>query len=238
MKSGGQSLVELLLAMGLAAVLLPALVTGIVASRQGRVQQSQRVTAITQLRQLQEAVRSVRDKGWIPFAVNGTYHPQVSGTSWSLATGSASLNGFTQEIVISDAYRATGSGQLVPSNGNVDPSTKRIDMTVSWILPYPTSITSTLYLTRYMGNLLYTQTTEADFSADTLVQTAVTNTSGGEVIIATNTTAKWCSPAFSSATIDLPDGPPVSVDATASASIDTPNDVFVATSPYATSSAK
>ena len=233
----GQALVELLLAIGLAAIILPAILTGLVATRSGRVQQNQRLEAITILKETQEAVRNVREAGWNTFAVNGTYHPLISGSSWSLASGSAVTNGYTQQIVLSDVYRDS-SGKIATSGGTLDASTKKVEITISWTQPYASAIQSTGYVTRYLDNITWVQTTQAEFNASTLTQAQVTNTSGGEVTLGFNTKAKWCSPAFSSSTIDLPDGPPVAVDATASAATSIPNDVFVVTSPYATSSVK
>ncbi len=234
----GQSLVELLLAVALASVMLPALLTGLVASRQGRVQQEQRVKAVQLLQETQEAMRSIREKGWSNLTTNGTYHPIITGSTWSLASGSDVSGDYTRQIVITDVYRDTTTKQIVTSGGFLDPSTKRADITISWSIPYASSIASTVYLTRYLDNLVYLQTTKADFDSDTLVQLSTTNTSGGEVQISNNTKAKWCLPSFASSSIDLPDGPPVAVSATASASITTPNDVLVATAPYTTSSAK
>jgi type II secretory pathway pseudopilin PulG len=213
----GQSLVELLLAVALASVMLPALLTGLVASRQGRVQQEQRVKAVQLLQETQEAMRSIREKGWTYLTTNGTYHPIISGSSWSLASGSDVSGDYTRQIVITDVYRDTTTKQIVTSGGFLDPSTKRADITISWSIPYASSIASTVYLTRYLDNLVYLQTTKADFDSDTLVQLSTTNTSGGEVQISNNTKAKWCLPSFASSSIDLPDGPPVAVSATASA---------------------
>lgn len=234
----GQSLVELLLAVALATILLPALLTGLVASRQGKVQQEQRVKAVLLLQETQEATRSIREKGWSNLTTNGTYHPIISSSSWSLASGADVVGDYTRQIVISDVRRDSTTNQIVTSGGFVDPSTKKADITISWTIPYASSISSTLYLTRYLDNLVYLQTTQADFNTDTLNQLSVTNTAGGEVQISNNTKAKWCLPSFASSTIDLPDGPPVAVSATASATVTTPNDVFVATAPYTTSSAK
>ena len=60
----GQSLVEIILAMGLAAILLPALLIGLATTREGRAQQRQRLEASAFLKEAEEAVRSVREKGW------------------------------------------------------------------------------------------------------------------------------------------------------------------------------
>ena len=240
----GQMLVELVMAIGLAAIILPALLTGLVASRQGRPQQQQRAQAIALLKQTTTAVRSIRDNDWASFSVNGTFHPVISSNKWAFASNAASSSGFTQQVVISDVYRNSASGAIVSTGGTLDPSTKKANVSVSWSQPQLATLSATLYLTR-TTNLAYTDTSTTDFNAGTLGNTQVTNTAGGEIKLANNNKAKWCSPGFATdannnqITIDLPDGPPVAVAATASATSTTiPNDVFVATAPYATSSAK
>jgi hypothetical protein len=236
----GQSLVELVLTIGLSAILIPALYTGVVASREGKPQQEKRLEAAQLFKQTEEAVKNIRNSGWSNFATNGTFHPEIASARWTLVSGASTSAGFTQQVVISDTQR-DNSGKIVTSGGTNDPSTKKVDITVSWTQPHNGSISSTLYLSR-LDNFTSSHTTATDFSAAngaTLTNTQVTNVSGGEVKLANNNKGKWCSPAFASTTIDLPDGPPVAVAATASAtSINIPNDVFVATAPYASSSVK
>ncbi len=227
-----------MLAIGLSAILLPAILTGLVSSREGQAQQTQRVEASSLLKQAEEAVRSVREKGWATFAVNGTYHPVISGSTWSLVSGSESIDGYTRSITISDVNRDS-SGAIVSTGGLLDYSSKKVDFSVSWTTPIPYSVTSTSYLTRYKDNLAYIQSLQADFNSGTLFNVEATNNSGGEISLSQNTKAKWCSPAFSSSTIDLPDGPPVAVSARSSAASNAiPNDVLVATAPNTSSSIK
>lgn len=231
----GQMLVELLLAIGISSIFLPALITGLVASREGKVQQGQRMQAVALLKETEIAVKGVRNNGWTNFAVNGTYHPIISGTTWALASGAETVNGFARQVVISDIYRDS-SGAIVSSGGTLDPSTKQAVISVGWEEPYSSAITSTIYLSR-TGNMTYTETTAAQFNAGTKVDVQVPTP--GDVRLANNNKAKWCSPAFASTTIDLPDGPPVAVAATASAvMVSIPNDVYVATSPSSTSATK
>lgn len=234
----GQSLIEVILVMGLSAIILPALLTGLISSREGKIQQAQRTQAVYLLNETVDAVRSVREKGWEGFAVNGIFHPEISGTSWTMVPGAAVVDGFTQQVVVDDVNRDP-TGAIVTSGGALDPSSKKVDIAISWEKPRMSTVSANLYMTRYLDNNSFTQTTVADFDAGVLGSTQVTNTAGGEVILANNNKAKWCSPAFSSATIDLPDGPPVAVAATASTiSVNDPNDVFVATSPNASNSIK
>lgn len=211
----GQSLVELLLAIGLSAVLLPALLTGFVASREGKAQAGQRTEAVALLKATVEAVRSVREKGWSNFATNGTFYPEISGSSWTLTACSPTcptVNGFNRQIVISNVQRGTcpgpDCGKIVTTGGATDPSTKKAVTTVSWGTPYLSSITSTLYLTRYLGNNAFTQTLglqtpPLDFDLGTKSDTTVTNTSGGEVILGPGNYGDWCGPSLSYS-LDLP----------------------------------
>lgn len=203
MKTSGQSLIELLIALGLTAIFIPALLTGLTASRAGKAQTTQRLAANALLIEAEEAVRSVRERGWRTFAQNGTFHPVVSGSSWSLAAGEEVVDSYTRRIVISDVQRSK-NGAIVASGGVVDPSTRRATVTVSWNTPFPSSIDSTTYLTRYLSNATVTQTTQADFNQGTKTGTTVTNTNGGEVVIAAGGRADWCAPSLSIAAVDLP----------------------------------
>src|SRR3989338_4780927 len=110
----GQSLIELLLTIGLSAVLLPALITGLVSSREGKAQQQERIQAASLLRQTYEAVRSIRNRDWSNIEINGTYHPVISGTMWASASGSITTNGFTRSYSISDINRDS-NGAIVPT---------------------------------------------------------------------------------------------------------------------------
>lgn len=205
----GQSLVELLIVMALAAILLPAFLGAIMASRQGKPQQGQRVQAIALLKETEKAVKSVRNNDWTTFATfSGTLHPVIYGSQWSLAQGVATTSGFTQQVVISDVYRNT-SGAIVTSGGTKDPSTKKIDSTISWTQPRASSITSTFYLARTV-NTIKTYTLQSDFGTGSASGTVVASSSGGaategEVELgAGGGGGDWCQPTKSISTVDLP----------------------------------
>lgn len=203
--NNGQLLIELLVAMALSAILIPALATGLIASKQGTAQQSQRAQAVALLKEAEEVVRSVREKDWSNFAVpNGTvYHPSISGNAWSFIPSAESINGFSRSIVISDVFR-DANGVVVTSGGTLDPSTKQVVALVTWEQPYNSSVTSTLYVTRFLKNAANTQTTIVDFNAGTTTNTVVTNTNGGEVVLGAGGGGDWCSPNLSITALDLP----------------------------------
>lgn len=180
----GQSLIELLLAIGLTAILLPALATGLITSREGKSQEGQRLQATALLKETEEATRSVWEKNWNTFAVNGTYYPVVNGSAWSMSEGSESIQGFTREIVITDTEP-------------IDPSAKKVVSTVSWSTPQKSSVNSIKYAYRYLRNAAWTQTSQSDFSSGTLTNTTVTNGNGGEIILSPGKTeGTYESPTF------------------------------------------
>lgn len=176
----GQTLVELLVAIAISAILLPALATALAASREGRAQEPERLRATALLREANEAVRVEREKGWTQFAVNGTYHPVILVNTWNLDPGAETISGFTRQVVISSVQR-NSSGQIVASGGTVDLSTKQVVATVSWTQPLATTITTTAYYSRYQNNALWTQTTQSDFDGGTKTNTA---SNGGQLELA------------------------------------------------------
>ncbi|MEK7559664.1 MAG: hypothetical protein AAB521_05140 [Patescibacteria group bacterium] len=202
----GQSLVELLLTIALVSILLPALLTGLFATRGGRATQNQRQHATAYLYEAKEAVRVVGANGWANLSA-GTYHPIPSGSSWSLASGEELLdNNYTRRIIIEDVYR-DGNGNIAQS-GTLDPSIKLITSSVSWSNPIPLAVSAVLYLTRHK-NQSHLETTVADFtpgatnSATTGI--AIANQSGGEIVLeAGGGGGDWCSPNLTLATLDLP----------------------------------
>lgn len=213
----GQSLVELLVVIGLSAIILPALFAGLMASREGKAQQGQRAQAITVLNQTIEAVRSVREKGWSYIAaipLNNPYHPVISNPTWSLVSGeSPEIDGFKTKVEINSVNRGdcpgADCGKIVTTAGTLDPSTKKVVVTISWVLPYVSSISETLYMTRYLDNNAFTQTLGLqtplkDFDLGTKTGTTVTNVSGGEVTLGAGGQRDWCAPNLSIAPLDLP----------------------------------
>lgn len=206
----GQTLIELLLAIVMTAIFLPVLLTGLISSRDGKAQQNQRIDASFLLKQGQEAVRNARETNWGNVAINGTYHPTVSGSTWILPTGTETVNGLTRQVVITDVYRdpVTGAIILTPTPGVsfIDASTRRAVISVSWNTPIPASIDSTVYLTRFLNNSTFLQTTHNDFISGTSTPSGsiVTNYFGGEVTLGAGGHGNWCDPNLTINAVDLP----------------------------------
>ncbi len=198
----GQLLIELLVALGVSAILIPGITAGFVASRQGQAQQRQRLEATALAREAGEAIRVVRAAGWSNVATTGTYHPVVAGSTWSLVSGTESIQGYTRSIVIADVLR-DASGVIVESGGSLDPSTKHVTVAVSWGTPIASAVTSAFYLTRLTSNV-WVQTTQADFDAGTKSDVITTDTWDGEVTLGAGGKGDWCAPNLTIAAVDLP----------------------------------
>lgn len=216
LKNKGQALVELILVMGLAAIILPALLTGFVASRNGKPQQVQRNRGTALLKETEKGIRNVQNTNWSSFATNGTYHTAINGTLWNLVSGAlTNTDGITQRIDVADVYR--DSSGAIATAGTVDPSTKKALITISWTMPSASSITSTMYLT-HTKNSTVVQTTQSDFNAGIPTRTVVAATGAsvtdGQVQLATTGSSgstgtsgavgDWCKPNLSITALDLP----------------------------------
>ncbi len=196
-----QMLVELLIVIGLLALIIPALLTGYVTVNEAPVQTENYQRSEALLNELVETTRIARDNSWNAFAVNGIYHPVESSNTWALASGPELVDVYTRQIQIDNVNRDS-NGLIVSSGGTLDPSTKKITATVSWATPRTSQISTEFYLTRFLNNNIYTRTSEADFLAGTTSNTTVKNNAGGEVELATSSSGSWTSPNFISS-IDL-----------------------------------
>jgi len=202
LKLKGQTLVEILVVFAISAVFLPALLTGLFTTREGKSQQKQKLEAIALLSESEEAVRSIRGKNWAGIATNGTYHPAVLINEWALTSGIEIINGFQRKIEVENVYRDSSGN--ISSNGSLDPSTKKITHTISWETPYSSSVSTTSYLTRFLENLYRLDTTEQDFLAGLQTGVTITNTDDGEILLGSGGFGEWCAPNLTATTLDLP----------------------------------
>lgn len=195
----GQLLIELLVAIGFGSLLIGGLLSGLMASRDGKAQEAQRLLATPYLRQVNDAMREVRNKNWGGISANGTYNPSILGSDWSLVAGVGTAGGFNQQAIISTVQR-NQAGTIVTSGGTSDPATQQIESGVSWLSPVQNGATSTMLFTRYRGNTEVLQTTLAQFNAGTSTRVLTKNTAGGEIQL-----EGWSAPT-TAGTVALPNG--------------------------------
>ncbi len=193
-RQAGASLAEVLVAIALTGVMLPAFAQALLTSEAARPSDSQRLQALSLEREAMEAVRVAREAGWNNVATDGTYYPTISGNTWALTTTPTNPSGFTRQIVISSIQR-NSAGAIVSSGGLVDPSTKRVVITVAWFRPVAASVSTETYLSRWQNETTWTQTTQADFNTGTFNNTAATTNGGGDVEISgSGSGTSWSNP--------------------------------------------
>ena len=204
----GSSLIELILVFALIALLLPVLVSGLTSSREGKAQQMQKFNANTLLKETQEAVRSIKERGWNSLPTNGTYHIDISQNKWNFSPGTSTVDGYTTAVIINDVYRDQ-NGRIAMSGGLLDSSTKKINSIISWNTPFISSVSASTFMTRFRNNNVQTFSTKNEFDTGLKSDILVTNTAGGEIILAAGLggKAKWCDPSFSDVSVDLPEVP-------------------------------
>lgn len=206
----GTLLVEVLVASMVLGTMILATATALGVALDGIQSSRLQSSAGFLLQEEIEPLLTIRDRGWIDdgswisISRNGTYYVAPSGNSWALVatTSGETVGQFSRNVVISDVYR-DGNGQIA-SSGTIDQSTKMAVATVSWQTFLPHSISATTYITRYKDSLSWIQTTQADFNLGTRIGTAVTNTSGGEVVLGAGGQGNWCEPNLSITALDLP----------------------------------
>lgn len=204
----GQALVEMMVGLGIAAAIMPAIVTSFFAARGGSAQEEVRLMASARMREAREVLSLVKNDNWAALA-DGVSHPVLNSNVWSLASGSESnLDGqFTRSITLSPAYRTLTNQLTTISSGNtLDPSVKHVSISVSWTSPIASSVTTQYYLMR-LENLTYLETLLSHFTAPGVVHrsTVATSSSGGEIVLGGSGSGvgNWCNPSLTLQTLDL-----------------------------------
>ncbi len=130
----GQSLVEVIIAMAIFALISSAIMSVTMGSLNGLTQGGDETEAQGLAQEGMEAIRSIRDGAWNEL-VSSPAKVSISGSTWALSSGSSELinNKYTRTITLSDVCR-DGSNSIVNCPGiYTDPHTKFASTTVSWL---------------------------------------------------------------------------------------------------------
>lgn len=196
----GQVLIELILAIVIAAVFLVALATITITAREGFARSNKSLEASLILQKEVEAIRSVKETAWNSISTPGTYHIEQSGNGWSASSGTINEGDFTRSFVVEDVCRVSYGTEMPISCGGVfstnDPSTKKITVTVSWSFFGTHSVSTSFYISRYFGNAIWTQTTQAEFDAGEKYCSQVINNAGGEIALRPIPPGNWNAPSI------------------------------------------
>jgi prepilin-type N-terminal cleavage/methylation domain-containing protein len=133
-KSKGFSLIEVILASSVFALLVTALVGAFLYGQEGTALAGTRARAVFLAEEGLEAVRNIRDAGFVNL-VDGTYGLATTGNQWSLVGSSDLIDIFTRQIIVS----------------TVDANRKSVTANITWQqnLQRTGSVVLTSYLTNW-----------------------------------------------------------------------------------------
>ncbi|MFA6909333.1 MAG: prepilin-type N-terminal cleavage/methylation domain-containing protein [Patescibacteria group bacterium] len=182
----GISIIEILVAMTIFVIAAAGITFIVIDALQSSRRENDRLTAHYLTQEAFEAVHSIRNLGWRGLT-NGEHGLTRDQGTWELTGTPDTVGSFTRAIQITDVNRNL-AGTIVTSGGVKDLDTKKITLRTSRQISPVRTVESTIetYLTNWQSDN-WVQTTQTDFSAGTHVNTAVSNTGDGEVLLASST---------------------------------------------------
>lgn len=180
--SNGQILIEIIIATALAAIIISSIIGLFIDIRDARFVSLKQTQAEEYVEEAINALYSIREKSWNQL-VGDTYpaHPVVNGSIWELAEGEETIDDFFRRKIEIEPVKRNAISDEIDENGIDDPSTKKFIITLNWAKPRPSSITKTIYLTRYQNNQNWLETTHQEFNDGTTNNIQITDDEGGEL---------------------------------------------------------
>ncbi|MCK9187170.1 MAG: hypothetical protein PHS16_01985 [Candidatus Colwellbacteria bacterium] len=151
----GQSLVEILIAVGISATLVGSVVSTYVVSLRSNA--NARLSAIgTQLAQeTYDNVKALAEANWVDIysvTKGATYYLSLAGDTFDISSGTQVVEvdevQYTRSFIVENVQRGIG-GDIIEIGGSDDPSTQKITVTVTWPIAGETDSTAiTGYISR------------------------------------------------------------------------------------------
>ena len=145
----GFTLVELSLAIAIFATIAAGVAVPIIGSHLSGLEDRRTFRANTLLTESWEAIRSIRNRGWLELS-DGNHGLSLQGGQWVLNGNSDVQDGVTRVVTFATLQR-DAQGDLVEVGGTPDPDTKSVTISLSWQPPYSASrsLTAASLLTNY-----------------------------------------------------------------------------------------
>ncbi|MBI2356803.1 prepilin-type N-terminal cleavage/methylation domain-containing protein [Candidatus Dojkabacteria bacterium] len=203
----GFGLVELVLAIGIFAIIASTLMLLVVDSTRTLENTKARTKASNLTKEINSTLIMLKSKSWYSVASHtntGIKHFEITGGEYQIVNGQGEKNGFTYTIEVLPAHR-DNNGVLVESGGTVDAHTRLVQLNIEWTdsLEKVHSISPMIYINDWETNSIV-YTTHDDFLLGTHSSTMAANYSGGEIRLQSMFYADWCNPTLSMTSHDLP----------------------------------
>lgn len=180
----GQSLVEILIAVTIGAVMIGAAATLIASTLKSSGQTVKAQSGVALGKELLDNVSVWAAADWhnilgISTTSANIYHLTTSSSPFASVAGSESVavasTTYTRYFYVDDVYRDS-SGNITASGGAVDPSTKKLTVVYGW--PGAASGTIVTYLTRSQNDFVLYQTNWSGGQGQTVPVTSTPDTFG------------------------------------------------------------
>jgi len=154
----GQSLIEVIIALGLLAIIFTGSWQVIHSSYMSINQEFVGLEAHYLVIEGMEGIRSMRDEDWHVLDEDGTYHFEYNETDLEnkyleLITGEENVNGFRRRIEVSSVGRNSETGKITDTDDPLyilDSDTKLVDVIVEWeYLGETRTDRESVYFTKY-----------------------------------------------------------------------------------------
>ncbi len=143
----GESLAEVILIIGVFAILGLAVILLVTGSFRGVLFGGTQTQALSYARETWEAVQSLGKSAYGNLQ-NGTYGLSRTNGVWSLAGSPDAVGNFTRSVVVTDSYRDVNG--IISATGTKDTNTKKVTTNLTWdSLGFSKKISLTNYFTNW-----------------------------------------------------------------------------------------
>ncbi len=166
----GESILEILLAVAIFAIVLPAILYTMGALASSQPERNVFFDALVFTEETKNTIQQLKSTNWSTVSNNGDYTlTTIDGEDTLIPmsiTPTPGTNGFTRKIHIGEVRR--NNGVIVSEGGIVDNATKKITINIAW-LSSQLPVTTDFYITRSDAFGLYSQTNITDFSQGSIL---------------------------------------------------------------------
>lgn len=177
-----QALIELLVAFGIASIILTSTSTLLLDIQTANLVSRQYTHAQDLMEEVVTAILTVRRRSFSELESAPVFsHPEIIASRYELREGTGLSSIYTVSIEKKEVRRDE-TGQIIEEGGVVDPNVLAFQITISWNVPRPRSLQRIIYSGRDFPNQSWIQTTQADFQAGTLINTTADEYIGDVVL--------------------------------------------------------
>ncbi len=203
----GYSLTELVLAIGIFAIISSMLVLLVVDATRTLENTRTRSKASLLTQDVYNSLILIKSQAWYELAQHtndGNKYLDYSSGTYNILDGERNEEGLTYSFTVEEVQRDSNRN-IVESGGTVDPHSRLISINISWVdrIGKVHTINPRMYVNDWNTNSVIYTTLE-DFSTGVHNQTIAVDNDGGETRLQSRYYSDWCNPALSLNEYDIP----------------------------------